>query len=194
MNKKILIINGHPDAGNEHYCDAIMQKYSSAALAAGHELEAIRINQLNFELLRSKGDFETNPPPPDIKDLQSKVLWADHLVVIYPLWMGDMPALLKGFFEQLFRRDFAGERLDEAAFKQQFEGRSARIIVTMGMPGYVYKWFFQAHTLKSLKRNILDFIGFKPVKATVIGKVFDGNEKELRLELKEVSKLGQLAK
>jgi putative NADPH-quinone reductase len=193
MSKNILLINGHPDAGNEHFCDAIAQKYSSAALAAGHQIECINVNEIEFDLLQSKEDYDTQSPPEAIANVQRAVLEADHLVVVYPLWMGHMPALLKGLFEQLFRRDFAGERLDEAKFRKLFRGRSARIIVTMGMPGYVYKWFFRAHTLKGLKRNILDFIGFKPVKATVIGDVYEGNDKELKLELREISRLGQLA-
>ena len=47
-------------------------------------------------------------------------------------------------------------------------GKSARIIVTMGMPGSLYRWYFRAHSLHSLQRNILDFIGFRRVRALVI--------------------------
>jgi putative NADPH-quinone reductase len=33
--------------------------------------------------------------------------------------------------------------------------KSARIIVTLGMPTLRYRWYFRAHSLRSLKRNIL---------------------------------------
>jgi hypothetical protein len=53
-------------------------------------------------------------------------------------------------------------------------GKSARIIVTMGMPAWLYRWYFLAHSLKSLERNILRFSGVKPVRETLIGGVEAG--------------------
>lgn len=47
----------------------------------------------------------------------------------------------------------------------------ARGVVTMGMPGWIYRWFFGAHSLKSLERNILSFVGIKPVRETIFGMV-----------------------
>jgi len=51
------------------------------------------------------------------------------------------------------------------------KGRSARIVVTMGMPALVYRWYFRAHSLKALERNILGFVGIAPVHETLIGMV-----------------------
>ena len=42
-------------------------------------------------------------------------------------------------------------------------GRSARVVVTMGMPALVYRWYFRAHSVKSLERNILGFVGIAPI-------------------------------
>ena len=36
--------------------------------------------------------------------------WAEHLVFLFPLWLGDMPAVLKGFLEQLMRPGFGRRR------------------------------------------------------------------------------------
>ena len=41
----------------------------------------------------------------------------------------------------------------------------------MGMPALVYRWFFRAHSLKSLERNILGFVGIGPIRETLIGMV-----------------------
>ncbi len=41
----------------------------------------------------------------------------------------------------------------------------------MGMPALVYKWTFRAHSVKSLERNILGFVGFAPLRETLIGQV-----------------------
>jgi putative NADPH-quinone reductase len=39
------------------------------------------------------------------------------------------------------------------------------------MPAFVYRWYFRAHTVKALERNILGFVGFAPVHETLIGSV-----------------------
>jgi hypothetical protein len=39
------------------------------------------------------------------------------------------------------------------------------------MPAIVYRWYFRAHSVKSLERNILGFIGIAPVHETLIGMV-----------------------
>jgi putative NADPH-quinone reductase len=41
----------------------------------------------------------------------------------------------------------------------------------MGMPAFVYRWFFRAHSLKSLQRNILGFCGIEPIKVSLVGQV-----------------------
>ena len=41
----------------------------------------------------------------------------------------------------------------------------------MGMPAFVYRWYFRAHSLKSLERNILKFCGIKPIRESLIGMV-----------------------
>jgi putative NADPH-quinone reductase len=55
--------------------------------------------------------------------------------------------------------------------KGLLRGRSARLVVTMGMPAGVYRWFFRAHSIKALKRNILGFVGIAPVRENLIGTV-----------------------
>jgi hypothetical protein len=39
----------------------------------------------------------------------------------------------------------------------------------MGMPALVYRWYFRAHSIKSLERNILGMVGIAPVHETLIG-------------------------
>ncbi len=39
----------------------------------------------------------------------------------------------------------------------------------MGMPALVYRWYFRAHSVRSLERNILGFVGIAPVNETLIG-------------------------
>jgi putative NADPH-quinone reductase len=83
-----------------------------------------------------------------------------------------MPALLKAFLEQVFRPGFAfGPAADGTMPRKRLGGRSARVVVTMGMPVFVYRWYFRAHSLKSLERNVLKFCGIKSVRETLFGMV-----------------------
>ena len=117
---------------------------------------------------------------------------AEHLVIVHPLWLGAMPALLKGFLEQALRPGFALDPEPGATgWGKRLTGRSARIVVTMGMPALVYRWFFRAHSLKSLERNILKFVGIKPVRETLIGMVGAMDERKAGRWLDKMRALGR---
>ena len=168
MSKRIAIIQGHPDSSTRHFCHALADEYAKGAEDGGHDVMRIEVASLEFPLLRTKEEFEKGRPPEAIMRAQEAVAWADHLVIIYPLWLGSMPALLKGFFEQLLRPGFAFEYQKSGGMaKKLLTGKSARIVVTMGMPAFVYRWIFSAHSLKSLIRNTLRFCGVGPVKSTL---------------------------
>ena len=171
MPKKIVIIQGHPDPAGSRFCHALADAYASGAEEAGHTVRRIEVGQLDFSLLRTETDFETGEPPDAIRAAQADILWADHLVFVYPLWLGTMPALLKGFLEQTIRPDFAFERTTDKWPRKILTHRSARVIITMGMPAFAYRWFYRAHGLKNLERNILHFCGIKPVRNNIVGMI-----------------------
>ncbi len=195
MPKRILIIQGHPDAGARHFGHALADEYAKGAEDGGHEIKRIEVASIEFPILRTKEDFEKGPPADSIKQAQDDLIWADHLVVLYPLWLGSMPALLKAFFEQLFRPGVAFEYHQGGAMpKKLLTGKGARIVVTMGMPAFVYRWIFLAHSLKSLKRNILAFTGIGPIRATLIGNIEGMTDTQRMSWLDDARGLGMLGK
>lgn len=169
--KKILIIQGHPDPDRSRFGYRLAKAYKDSATQVGAEVKEINVADLDFPLLRSKDDFVTGTPPNVISEQQQLVQWAEHLVIFYPLWLGGMPALFKGFLEQLFRPDFAFEATESKFPKPKLKGKTARVVITMGMPAFIYKWFFLAHSLRSLQRNILHFSGIHPVRTSLVGLV-----------------------
>lgn len=195
MARHITIIHGHPDPDHNHYGYALVQAYADGAATAGHEVKRIEVAQLDFPLLRTKDEFDNGVPPPCIVEAQHAITWADLLVFCYPLWFGSMPALLKGFLEQTLRPGFAVEDPGNGRmWKKLLKGKSARIIVTMGMPSFFYRWYYRAHSLKSLERNILEFSGVHPVKATLIGMVEYGEEDRRQQWLEKLAELGRQGK
>ena len=171
MAKQILIIHGHPDPDRHRFNYQLAMAYKQAAMDAGLQVKEVFVADIDFPLLRSFQQYYEEEPPEAIRSCQSAIGWADHMVIFYPLWMGGMPALLKGFLEQVLRPNFAFGDNPGGFPKPLLQGKSARIVVTMGMPAFAYRWFFRAHSLKSLQRNILRFCGVKPVHNTLIGSV-----------------------
>ncbi|SON58308.1 putative NADPH-quinone reductase (modulator of drug activity B) [Hartmannibacter diazotrophicus] len=171
MPRSILLLDGHPDPDKSHLCHALADAYGQAATAAGHTVRRIDLAGLDFPLLRSAADFREGEPPATIADVQAALLAADHLVIVFPLWLGGMPALLRGLLEQTLRPAFAFEDAPGGWPKGKLKGRSVRLIVTMGMPAFAYRFFFLAHGVKMMERNILKFVGMGPVRKTYIGMV-----------------------
>ncbi len=190
MPRHIAILQGHPDPAGGHLCHALADAYANGASDAGHSVSRIEVAGLDFPLLRRKEEFERGSAPPAVREAQDAIRQADNLLIVYPLWHGTMPALLKGFIEQVFRPDFALEYREGNWPVKLLAGRSARIVITMGMPAMVYRWFYLAHSLRSLERNVLRFSGIKPVRESPFGMV-DAVDDTKRLRwLAKMRKLG----
>ena len=193
MGKRIAIIEGHPDPDARRFNRALADAYAEGAKEAGHEVHRVRLGELDFPLIRSKEQWDSGKIPPTLEQAQDSVAWAEHLVILYPLWLGSMPALLKGFLEQCMRPGFAIPATGNALTHKLLKGKSARVVVTMGMPALFYRWYFRAHSLKSLERNILKYCGIKPVKETLVGLVdnltYAGREKWVG-KLRELGRRG----
>ena len=192
--RRILIVDGHPDAGAERYVHALCRAYYDGARKGGHEVRCVILSELQFPLLRSSEEFHSQQIPRAIRECQQSLQWADHLVLLYPLWLGDMPALMKGFLEQLLRPGFAfAEGPAPRGERTSLAGKSARVIVTMGMPAAIYRVYFGSHSLKALQRNILHFCGIRPVRASVVGSVETMGQARRGVWLARVQGFGQRA-
>lgn len=172
MPKHILIIDGHPDPEPQRFVHALAEAYASGAREAGHEIRIVRLSAMTFDLLRSNRDYKHGQAPEAVVDVQNGMSWCDHIIVLFPLWLGGMPALLKGLLEQSLRPGFAFDYAEGKGLpRKRLKGRSVRIVATMGMPALIYRWYFRAHSLKSLQRNIFRFVGFGPISTSIVGSV-----------------------
>ena len=194
-SKRILILQGHPDPAGGHFCHALAQAYADGAAAAGHEVRRVEVAQMDFPLLRSAEAWEHGALPAALQPAQDDIAWAQHLLLCFPLWLGDMPALLKGFLEQVARPGFAFQRgADGTGFSRKgLTGRSARVVVSMGMPAIVYRCYFRAHAVRALERNVLGFVGIAPVHETLVGMVEKLDAPAVRKWLDKLSAMGRKA-
>ena len=180
MAKRIALIQGHPDAAGNHLLNAIADAYAEAATSSGHHVRRIEVARLDFPLLRTQQDFETGELPPALVQPRDDMRWAEHWVFLFPLWHGTMPALLKGFLEHIFRPGFAMEYREKGFPRRLLSGRSARVIVTMGMPVTLYRWYFGAFGVRGFERSMLSFAGIGPIRESLYGLTFSSDRKRAR--------------
>lgn len=174
MTANICVLQGHPHPTGAHFCHGLADAYASGARDAGHAISRFDIGAMEIPLLRDPNDFRTAAPPA-IQQVQEAVLKASHLFVVYPLWLGTMPAVVKAFFEHFARAEFAIEQSEKGWPRKMLKGRSARVVVTMGMPAMAYRLFFGADGVKCFESGILGMAGIDPIHETLIGGVESDN-------------------
>ena len=187
---KFTVIEGHPDPSEGRLNQALADRYAEAAVAAGHEVRRIDVARMEFPLLRSADEFTSGAASSEIRAAQADIAWADRLAVFFPLWIGDMPALLKAFVEQTFRPGFALGYGDGRSPRGLLTGKSARIVVTMGMPSLIYRTVFGEHAIKSLILN-LRMCGVAPAQATLIGNAGEVCESRARRLFARMARLAE---
>lgn len=172
--KKILVINGHPDKNSFNF--GLSNAYEEAARAEGHEVQEISIRDLDFKANLEFGYQERTELEPDLLEAWEKIKWAEHLVWIYPLWWGFMPANMKGFIDRLFLPGLAFQTHENSArWDKLLTGKTAHIITTMDYPAWYYKWVLGAPGTKVMKKMILGFVGIKTIRTTYISPIKGSN-------------------
>jgi NAD(P)H dehydrogenase (quinone) len=165
---RIAIIVGH--AREDTFCEALGEAYRRGAEAGGHQAALFVTAKMTFDPVLHEGFTKIQPLEPDLQAAHDAIMEADHLVFIFPLWLGTLPAIFKGFLERVLQPDLV-EPAKNGKFTKIFRGKSARVIMTMGMPGFIYRWYFVAFALRMLKRNILGFVGVSPIRSTIHGMI-----------------------
>jgi len=188
----ITIILGHP--AKKSYCLALAESYRYGAEKSGHSVHLLNLADLDFDPMLHSASNGMRELEPDLQYAQKLITESDHLVVIHPLWLGMMPALLKGFFERVFTPGFAYDNKGHSWPKPLLKGRTARVVITMGMPAIIYRWVFGAHSFKAMKSNMLKLFGFSPVRVTYLGMVDAVSDKKRKNWLDKMHHLGAKGK
>ena len=197
MPRGVLVIVGHPDANPGRLCRALADSYAQGALSAGHEVRRIDVAALDIPLLRSMDEFRDGTVPSSLAEAAQAIVWAEHIVFVFPLWLGTLPALLKAFLEQVMRPGtaFAYPEPGKDGFARTLlKGRSARLVVTMGMPALFYRLWYFGHGVAGMRRNILNFVGISPVRETLLGMVETVGDARRKKWIAMMHSLGQSAR
>lgn len=190
MSKRVLVVLGHPS--NQSFCAALSSAYVNSARAVGHEVQVVELGALKFDPVLHDGYQQVQPLEPDLLHAQSLIRWAEHLVFVFPIWWGGIPALLKGFLDRVLLPGFAFKYQSNSPFPTQLlKGRSADLLVSMDTPPWYYRWVYRMPGLEQMRRTTLDFCGIRPQKTLTFGPVISSSTTQRETWLQQVRKLAR---
>lgn len=188
----VLIVLGHPRT--ESLCGALADAYGEGAQEAGAEVRRLDLARLNFD-----PDVHTVSPnqqgfEDDIRKARELIVWAEHLVFVYPTWWGTMPALLKGFLDRVLTPDFAFRTCEGGTgYQGLLTGRSAQLITTMDTPPLIHRLVYRQPGRNAMARATLGFCGINPVRSLVCGPVKDATAQRRQTWLERARRQGRRA-
>ena len=193
--KNILILLGHPDKNGLN--GALADAYEGAAQEAGHTVTRLNIAEMQFDPDLRWGYRKRMELEPDLVRFVELVKRCDHFVVLHPIWWLGMPARLKGLFDRTWLPGSAYRYIKTKAGKRTIlwdrllRGKTARVIVTSGMPHWIINLVYLPGNVNSqLRWGILWFAGFS-VRTTWIGSSETLAESERAYWIKKVRDLGK---
>ena len=190
MNKRIAIVVGHPD--KDSYNFALAKAYKTGVEKSGAEVREILIRDLNFNPNLEFGYRKRTELEPDLIKSQETLKWADHIVWVYPVWWGSVPAIMKGFLDRVLLPGFAFKKREGSVWwDKYFTGKTSRLICTLDQPSWYYTLFNGSPSHKAMKRLTMNFIGVKSVKITSIGPLRLSKDDYRKNWLKKVESLGE---
>jgi NAD(P)H dehydrogenase (quinone) len=189
MSKSILVILGHPNP--DSFCAALAQAYSEGAQAKGLPCQVLKLSELNFEPVLKRGFQADQALEPDLQAAQAAIQSAQHLVWVYPNWWGGLPALLKGFIDRVFLPGFAFKYQQGPIPAKLLKGRSARLMITLDTPVWLYRFGMGAPGVKVMQSAVLAFSGVTPTKTTLMGPQRGASQEKRQKWLEQAFELGK---
>ena len=171
---KTLIIYYHPHEGS--FCSAIRDAVISGLEVGKHEYKLVDLGLDEFDpVMRAKdlkafamagriGEEGLEGVDPIVLKYMKKLRWAEHIVMIFPIWWMSMPAMMKGFVDKVI---FPGVvyKMEGGNLVSMLSGlKQVTIITTMNTPADVYKNMFNNSIEGSLIKGTFNKIGIHDIR------------------------------
>ncbi len=165
--RKVLILQSHPDP--DSFGAALGAAYGHGAASAGAGVTLLSLGSLSFDPILHGGFRGDQPLEPDLVRAREAIEAADHLVFQFPVWWGNLPALLKGFVDRLFLPGWAFQQVPGRALPRGLlAGRSARVVSTMDSPWWWYRIKHGRAAHRALIGATLHYVGITEVQQTTV--------------------------
>jgi len=165
--KKVLVIVGNPSKNSFTHFIA----RSIAGDLVNSDIRVIDLAKIKFDPILHESYKKQQKLELDLIQAQKNLLWADHVIIIYPTWWGLPPGILKGFIDRVFLPGFAFKYgKDNGIPSGLLIGKSATIITTTGGPNFFY-FLFGHPGNRAIKYFVLKFCGFRNIKSYVFSSI-----------------------
>ncbi|MET3291501.1 UNVERIFIED_CONTAM: NAD(P)H dehydrogenase (quinone) [Brevibacillus sp. OAP136] len=182
-----LVVYAHPNA--ESFNHAILETVVRSLQANGHRVVVRDLYALRFQPVLGQDDLaalDAGDVPADILAEQELIAQADAITLIYPIWWGGQPAMLKGYIDRVFSHGFAYVA-NAQGIERLLEGKKGLIINTHGTPKDIYDQTGMTEGLKlTIDTAIFSFVGIETVGHLLFGGIGYGEEETYNGMLKEV--------
>lgn len=171
----VVIVFDHPYGASASENIPHRRSYSAALLAAvmqglttkGHKIDLIDLHADGFNPVMSTEELvswrlkKTNDPL--VADYQQRLIAADHIVFLFPIWWESMPALTKGFLDKVFAKGIVYEETKPGrpfiCLLPNIKGVS--LLTVMNTPDFIYRWIFGNPVTKILFRGTFRKMGIR---------------------------------
>ncbi len=194
---RAYILFAHPSRRSFSY--EVLQSFIAGLYDSGHDYEIGDLYAMNFQsdmdqeqYRRETGMNPEAPVPADVRAEQDKIINADALVFIYPLWWSDCPAKLKGWFDRVYTLGFAYtyEQGQHAASKI----RTSKALVICPA-GHTEEHLEEIGIAESMRRVMLQDrllgVGVKKASLEILGGMVLNDPKNRQKNLDRAYRLGK---
>jgi putative NADPH-quinone reductase len=155
---RILVVSCHPlkDSLNRNLVETVLAKLSQSGAHFTHR----ELYDAGFDpRLRSheRGSYYQGPfDGQALEDEIAELTEADHLILIFPTWWFNLPAILKGWFDRVWAPGITFDHAsDLGPIKPRLTGlKSTLIITTLGSPAWV-DWLWMGRPVKRILQRSL---------------------------------------
>ncbi len=185
---KMTIVSAHPRPSS--FGAALTEAYARGAAAGGAEVLRFDAAYLDFDPVLRGAYAEPMADEPDLARVRRAIEDADHVAWLFPLWWSAPPAALKALVDRLFLPDWSFS-YRRGLPVGRLQGRSARYISTMDSP-WAWYWLVLRDPLGAVfGQGTLRFVGFAPVRRTLIHRVRRLSASARQRWLEKVEALGR---
>lgn len=171
----VLVIFDHPYGASASENVPHQRSYSAALLASvmrglttkGHAIDLIDLHADGFNPVMSCEELaawrQKKTIDPLVANYQQRLMAADHIVFIFPIWWETMPALTKGFLDKVFAKGIVYEEIKPGRpFKCLLMNlKGVSLLTVMNTPDFFYRWIFGNPITKILFRGTFRKMGIR---------------------------------
>ncbi len=179
---RVLVVLDHPytiaSAENVPHRRSFSAAVAAAAIrgarSGGHEVDLIDLAADGFQPAMTQADLaawrQGRVIDPVVLDYQRRLLAAEHLAFVFPVWWEAMPAATKGFLDRVLTKGVVYEELADARgnpFRSRLTNLGGvSVLSVMTTPDKAYRWWYRDPLTKILFKGTFAKIGVRNLRWT----------------------------